>query len=80
MLHQLCQPRKNTVLLKIQNFQPGGFQLVLVNPAVCVVRAADRPFFGKFDVLGKVKAPAIVVFIIPAAKFRHNDFVGSAVI
>ena len=27
-----------------------------------------------------VKAPAIVVFIIPAAKFRHNDFVGSAVI
>ena len=46
------------MLLKIQNFQPGGFQLVLVNPAVCVVRAADCPFFGKFDVFGKVNAPA----------------------
>ena len=64
MLHQLGQPSKYAMLLKIQNAQPIRVQFVLVDPAIGLIRPAHGPFLGELDTFSQIETTPVVVFVV----------------
>lgn len=64
MFHQLGQPGKHAMLLKIQDAQPIRVQFILVDPAIGLIRPAHGPFLGELDTFSQIKTTTVVMLVV----------------
>lgn len=64
MFHQLGQPGKHAMFLKIQDAQPIRVQFVLVDPAIGLIRPAHGPFLGEFHIRGQIETTTVVMLVV----------------
>lgn len=64
MFHQLGQPGKHVMFLKIQDAQPIRVQFVLVDPAIGLIRPAHGPFLGELDTFSQIKTTTVIVLVV----------------
>ena len=63
------------MFLKIQDAQPIRVQLVLMDPAVGLIRPAHGPFLGQFHIRGQIETTPIVMLVIAQTVFGGHGFV-----